>query len=124
MTRATPRPAKGTAAKARRARRRKIEDAEMVAKLEAIIRDGGHCRCCNAAFPTHVEVAHIRDKGMGGDHGLHSSTSADYVLLCVCCHRGPRSVHAGFIRIVPLTDRGGDGPVEFVDVDPRAGVVH
>lgn len=115
--RATPRPAKGSAAKATRARRRRIVLAEVTAKANAIIRDRGHCRRCDGAWALRdVEAAHIHDKGMGGDHGLHSSSPADYVTLCADCHRGPRSCHSGHVLIVPRTDRGGDGLVDFVDV--------
>lgn len=59
------------------------------------------------------EAAHLVDKGMGGDHGLHSSHQRDFVTLCASCHQGPRSLHSGHLRAVygPL---GGDGPVEFV----------
>lgn len=112
-----PKPAKGAAAKARRAARAKIERAERLAKMNAIIRDLGRCRRCNASWPFAInEVAHLVDKGMGGDHGLRSSSPSDYVTLCADCHRGPRSVHSGHVRIVCLTDQRGDGPVRFEEV--------
>lgn len=104
-------PPKGTAAKARRARRRKIEVAELLAKADAKQRDGYVCRRCGN-FKASCEAAHIDDKGMGGDHGLRSSLRSDYITLCMNCHRGPRGLHSGRMRLVcgPLR---GDGPVTF-----------
>ena len=132
-----PKPKKGTARKATRARRAAIERAEATAKQAAKKRDGWCCRRCGYGYarlgqspwlyhyggPPTLEAAHLIDKGMGGDHGRHSSHPRDYVTLCHDCHQGPRGVHAGFVVMRPLTDRGGDGPVEFVNCDPRRGKI-
>lgn len=111
---APAKPAKGTAAKAKRARRRRISQDEWLAKTAAKMRDAYVCRRCGG--PDHwlgtVEAAHIDGKGMGGDHGTRSSKRSDYVTLCYDCHQGPRSVHSGHLVMVvgPLR---GDGPVTF-----------
>lgn len=104
-------PAKGTAAKARRARRRRIEMAELLAKADAKQRDGYLCRRCGN-FKSSCEAAHIDDKQMGGDHGLHSSLRSDYVTLCHDCHQGPRGLHSGRLRLI-VGPKRGDGPVSF-----------
>ncbi len=118
-------PATGTAQKQRRARRRQIESRMLIAKARAKQRDYFRCRRCGGtgSLSWPVEAAHIKSMGMGGDGGVYSSDQRDYVTLCHDCHQGPRGVHAGFIVIRPLTDRGGDGPVEFVNCDPRRGKI-
>ena len=111
-------PAKGTAQKQRRARRRLVETRERAAKDAAKARDGYRCRKCGFCDPkgfcywNPVEAAHLVDKGMGGDHGRHSHHQRDYVTLCHDCHQGPRSVHSGHIRMV-YSSAGGDGAVTF-----------
>lgn len=119
-------PAQGTAAKARKARRAAIERAEKLAKAAAKRRDRFTCRRCGARpiqwddtrniLVTLVEAMHIVDAGMGGRASV-SSHQRDYVTGCPDCHRGPRSVHSGHLRIV-AGPAGGDGPVEFVSVVP------
>ena len=111
-------PAKGTAAKARRARRRRVEIAEALAKLDAKARDGYLCRRCGA-FKLSCEAAHIDDKGMGGDHGLRSSQAGDFLTLCADCHRGPFGLHSGRLRLVVGPQRG-DGPVVFLETRKSA----
>ncbi len=93
-------PAKGSAAKARRAARAAIERRERAAKLAAKERDGWRCRCCTHwEWPgVELEAAHLIDKGMGGDHGRYSCEPKHFVTLCHDCHQGPRSVHSGHIR--------------------------
>jgi len=113
--RATPKPKPGTAAKARRARKRKIDTAERAAKIAAKARDGYACRRCGIEFSIRaswVEAAHINGKGMGGDHGLRSSSPADFLTLCRSCHQGPRSVHSGHV-VIECGPARGDGPVTF-----------
>jgi hypothetical protein len=119
--RATPRPKPGTAAKARRARKAYNDRAERIAKETAKGRDRWTCRRCHRStldLMETVEAAHINSKGMGGDHGLRSSTSADYVTLCRSCHQGPRSVHSGHV-VIECGPARGDGPVTFIEADPR-----
>jgi hypothetical protein len=111
-----PKPAKGAAAKAKRARRRLVETRELAAKNAAKARDGGQCRRCGGfEWP---EAAHLINKGIGGDHGRHSSHPRDFLTLCPKCHRGPWSVHSGHVRMVFDDTLRGDGPVEFYDQIP------
>ncbi len=119
-TKASPKPARGEAAKQRRARRRLVETRERKAKDAAKERDAYTCRRCRTeALPWWpVEAAHLTDKGMGGDNGRHSHRRSDFVTLCRNCHRGPRSLHSGHLRAVYGPD-GGDGPVTFEDVTPK-----
>jgi len=114
-------PVKGTAAKARRARRATIERAERIAKDTAKGRDCWTCRRCHRStleLLETVEAAHINGKGMGGDHGLRSALPSDYVTLCRSCHQGPRSVHSGHV-VIECGPARGDGPVTFREADPR-----
>lgn len=111
-------PAKGSAAKARRAARAAIERRERAAKLAAKERDEFRCRCCGVVGSDMddwrwMEAAHLVTKGHGGDHGLFSCEPKHFVCLCNRCHTGPRSVHSGHVRMVYGPDMG-DGVVEFV----------
>ena len=125
---ASPKPAKGTAAKAKRARRRLVVITEWAAKIAAKERDGWMCRRCGDPETDWmlIEAAHIEDAGAGGDPLLlRGGDRASFVSLCAGCHRGPRSVHSGHIVMVvgPLR---GDGPVEFrerVNVGAKDGVL-
>jgi hypothetical protein len=110
-------PAKGTAQKQRRARRRLVETRERAAKDAAKMRDDFRCRRCHRDVWVTAEAAHLVNKGMGGDHGTHSHHQRNYVTLCRDCHQGPRSVHSGHVRMVAGL-KGGDGPVRFYDQTP------
>ena len=114
--RALPKPKPGSARAMQRARARLAKTRERAAKDAAKTRDGGACRRCGEIeWP---EAAHVVDKGAGGDPtGLRSWKASDYVTLCPDCHRGPRSVHSGHVRMV-VGPKGGDGPVKFVDGTP------
>lgn len=114
----TPKPRKGTARASQRARARLAKTRERAAKDAAKARDHWTCRRCGLStldLAQTIEAAHIRSAGMGGDPtGLRSWKASDYVTLCHDCHQGPRSVHSGHVRMV-ISDRGGDGPVRFVE---------
>lgn len=117
-TKASPRPAKGSARKLQQARRRLADTRERAAKDAAKARDGYLCRRCGYPGAVRVEAAHIRSAGMGGDPtGLRSWKASDYITLCHSCHQGPRSVHSGHVVMV-VGPKGGDGPVQFVDQVP------
>jgi hypothetical protein len=117
-----PKPAKGSARAAlleKRATRRYLEATEKAAVRR---RDGGVCRwpgCGERGEKWRLEVAHLNDKGMGGDHGTRS-TRDQMILLCLPDHQGEHSLHTGFKRVVPLTDRGTDGLCRF-DEQTEAG---
>jgi 5-methylcytosine-specific restriction endonuclease McrA len=71
-------PAKGTAQKQRRARKR-AADAILAANA-AIVRDRDRDRCVVCGFP-HVQVHHIRFRSQGGKH-----ETFNLVCLCAECH--------------------------------------
>lgn len=105
-----PKPAKGTAQRARARARGRIERAEAGAKLAARKRDGGRCRRCGRTGD--LEGAHLRTKGMGGDHGTWSHHRRHFLTLCHDCHQGPISLHSGHLVAV-YGDEMGDGMVTF-----------
>lgn len=72
-------PPKGTAAKARRARKR-LKDAELAGNAQQVRwRDMDRCRVCGSG--QGVEVHHIRFRSQGVDH-----STANLVCLCAQCH--------------------------------------
>jgi hypothetical protein len=74
-------------------------------------------RCdCQKLGLSH-ESAHIKAKGMGGDHNLRS-TADNMAYLCRRRHQGPHSLHSGHLAIEPQTALGTDGPCNFYDTDP------
>lgn len=121
--RMTAKPKKGTAAAERRKRRAAIERAEKKAKTAAKERDCGTCRRCRTMWSSSwdggLEAAHLIDKQSGGDGGRYSCEPKHFVTLCPDCHRGPRSVHSGHVRM-EFGPEGGDGPVRFIDQVPGA----
>ena len=100
----------------RRTERRSFEQAE---KAKTRRRDlpcrWPHCDCHRLGL-SH-ESAHMKSKGMGGDHGIRS-TSDQMVYLCRRRHQGPHSLHSGHLAIEALTAEGSDGPLAFYDTDP------
>lgn len=60
-----------------------------------------------------LEVAHLDDKGMGGDPQLLRSVPDRMILLCRWNHTGPFGLHSGRARIHVLTDAGTYGPCAF-----------
>jgi len=123
VIRAVPKPSKGSALIARRQRQKAIKAHEEAEKRKVRQRDVV-CRwpgCTNCRdYKPRLEVAHLDDKGMGGDHG--NRTSADrMILLCFLTHQGPRSLHSGDLRIEPLTEQGTDGPCMFLASDEQKG---
>lgn len=110
---AHPKPVKGTARKAKRSRRAKVEKAERLEKAIVRARDQ-RCRWPHllGACSGRLEVAHLRAKGMGGDHGRRS-TADQMILICANRHQGPISLHSGDLRIIPITRAGTNGPCKF-----------
>lgn len=109
-------PARGSRRVEKLAERSAIEAAEARAKLAAKVRDGYACRvpgCTTNTQQWRLESAHLKTKGMGGDHGLHSHARGDYVTCCFVHHQGPRSLHSGDLRATPITPSGGDGLVQW-----------
>ena len=99
-------PAKGTATKARRARKRA---ADAILARNAVIvrdRDGDRCRVCRSS--EGVEVHHIVYRSRGGGHA-----TSNLACLCARCHR---KVHAGTLRLSGNADR------ELVSMEGRGTV--
>ena len=97
-------PAKGSATKARRARKRAAD--AILARNAAIVRerDGHRCRVCGSR--DGVQVHHIRYRSRGGDH-----SSGNLVCLCAGCHG---RVHAG--RLLVTGD--SDGAIMAAEATP------
>jgi hypothetical protein len=91
---------------------------EKANKGKARKRDGHKCRwprCECQKVKLALETAHVKAKGMGGDHGSRSGTE-NLLTLCRLKHQGPRdSLHSGDLSITKLTPAGCDGPLEFYD---------
>lgn len=106
-------PAKGSLLEERRARRARIEADEKAAKAAVVRRDGLHtCRLVPGCTEREKhETAHIADKGMGGDHGVRSTTG-NMIRACLFHHRGQWSLHSGDLRVDCLTPLGADGAAE------------
>lgn len=117
---ATPKPFKGSGALERHARKLVIRNHERVEKDKVRKRDRRRCRwpfCEHKALKPRLEVAHLNDKGMGGDHG-ERTTADQMILLCLLHHQGPRSLHSGNLEIRPQTNDGTNGPCLFVELRP------
>lgn len=103
----------------RRKDRRNHEDR---IKAELRGRDGKGCRWPGCEFwKTHrVDAVHLVDKGMGGDKlGIRTQRRL-MIRFCVIHHQGSCSIHSGDLDVVFLTDRGTDGPVQFLRKNPKA----
>lgn len=102
----------------------KLVAAERKAKEKVRDRDK-RCRfplCGCKKFRRHTEVSHSEHKGMGGNPAGDRSTSALMVLLCPFRHKENRySIDRGLLKWEPLTDKGADGPIQWLMAqnDPR-----
>jgi hypothetical protein len=84
-----------------------------------VVRDrDGYCRfplCGCRKLKLPLESAHLKHKGMGGNPKEDLSEPEKLITLCRARHRTlPISMHAGTLRIKPLTEAGTAGPCEFV----------
>lgn len=119
-SRPDPKPAKGSYRLElieRKRRRRKMEDEQ---KQQVRNRDGYRCRYPGCTFQNQgfrFEVAHLDDKGMGGDPSLIRTERRKMIGLCHLHHQGTvavtYSLHGKTLRIEPETDRGTDGLCKF-----------
>lgn len=109
---AQPKPAKGTAHLARRKDQADTRQKERTEKSKVRKRDGGNRWPGKPNPGERLEVAHFKGKGMGGDHGLRS-TSENLIQFDWLTHQGPRSLHSGHLKVVPLTRAICNGPVSF-----------
>lgn len=118
-------PAKGSYRASLLAQRAKIRAHERQEKEKARRRDGPHCRypACDAVkrgFARHI--AHLEDKGMGGDKQQLRTQAELLISLCVLHHEGTCSLHSGDIRIEPVfPEQGTNGPCTFWRLDEQKG---
>ena len=119
-----PKPVRGTAKLARIRRKKKADSREDKEKTIVRKRDG-HCRWphlnpdhAELCRRTRTEVAHLTHKGMGGDPQTLRSRAP--LMIRVCCHQGPGSLHSGDRKVAYLTKKKADGPLAFFE--RRAGM--
>lgn len=112
-----------TVSEYRMKRRNARKNAIQSVKTELRVRDGIGCRWPGCEFwrqGYRVEGVHLEDMGMGGDKKLERSQRHKMIRLCIRHHQGPFSIHSKDLRVVPLTDKGTDGPCEFQVRNPKA----
>lgn len=112
-------PARGAAKLDRIVRKRKADDREDREKTKVRKRDG-HCRwphldpdARELCRRTRTEVAHLTHKGMGGDPRTIRSRAP--LMIRVCCHQGPGSLHSGDRKVQFLSPQKADGPLAFLE---------
>jgi hypothetical protein len=124
MERLAPaKPAKGTRRLELLEKRRAVRSAEERAKDAVRRRDKYQCRVPGCTFQKQgwaLHVAHLDDKGMGGDKQLIRSQVDRMICLCFPHHEGPRSLHSKDLRIEPETKRGMNGGCSFWITDEQA----
>jgi hypothetical protein len=113
-----------TLAEYREKRRSRRSSAKLSVKVELKVRDGIGCRWPGCEFWRKgyiVDGAHVMQAaGSGGDPRMVRSQRHHQMRICRQHHRGPVSLHSGDLRVIPLTDKGTDGPCEFQARNPKA----
>lgn len=115
-------PSKGSGWLKRKEDRRAVVAHERTEK-DAVRKRDKQCRwpaCEFASQKPRLEVAHLENKGMGGDHGLRT-TRRRLILLCFLHHQGAISLHSEDLRIDALTTRDAEGPLAFYRKDRETG---
>lgn len=112
---AFPKPAKGSALIARKARRMELDEYEDARKAVVRLRDRvcrwPKCERCRRFKKLRLEVAHVvQAKGMSGDRTGERS-QADRMMLLDWITHAEQERHEK--DVVPLTDAGTAGPCEF-----------
>lgn len=79
-----PKPAPGTALKAKRRRKAQATRREQQIMTQAKVRDGYRCRVCGRPG---TDAAHLRHRGMGGNPAGDRTTLENLICLCRRCHR-------------------------------------
>lgn len=117
---ACPKPLKGSLLLEQRTRRSARARAEESVKVQVRARDQMRCRfphCTEAIRGVRIEVAHLDDKGMGGDKRLVRTQRDRMLCLCFLHHQGRTkahpSLHSGDLKVEPDTSRGTDGLCAF-----------
>lgn len=71
------------------------------------------CGCGKHKLP--LESAHLQHKGMGGNPKEDRSAPEKLITLCNARHRRLAiSMHAGTLRVTPLTNAGSAGPCSYL----------
>lgn len=119
LVRIGPKPPRGSAKLARIRKKKKADHREDVEKGKVRKRDG-HCRWPHLdpdqrelCRRTRTEVAHLTHKGMGGDPLTIRSKAT--LMVRVCCHQGPGSLHSGDRKVLYLTKEKANGPCAFLE---------
>jgi hypothetical protein len=112
-------PVRGSAKLARIEKKRKADNREDAEKAKVRKRDG-HCRWPHLdpdqrelCRRTRTEVGHLTHKGMGGDPQTIRSRAP--LMVRVCCHQGPGSLHSGDRKVLFLTPEKANGPLAFLE---------
>lgn len=94
-----------------RKRSSRLRGLELLHKAAAKVRDDHRCQRpgCTVRGVGRVESAHLKNKQMGGDHGLRTRRQ----LLVTACPADHQALHAGLLKVVPQTDAGADGPLDW-----------
>lgn len=104
-------------------RRNARKAVKMSIQKELRARDGIGCRWPGCEFwrrGYRVHNAHLEHRGIGGDPKAIRSERHKQIRLCYPHHQGVFSLDSGDLRIIPLTDKGTDGPCQFEYRDPAA----
>lgn len=115
---AKPKPFKGSHFLTRKAKKAEIRRFEETEKAAVRVRDRV-CRwpgCKENGKGIRLEVAHLNDKGIGGDHSERSSRD-QMILLCYWHHQGPESLHSKDLKIEATTNDGTAGPCAFYELN-------
>lgn len=115
-----PKPMRGDAMLARRARRAELTKHEAAEMDAAKKRDRG-CRwpgCPFVRMNLTLHAAHLVHRGMGGNPAGDRTTRAGLITFC--------SRHHGMfdrvdIDVLPRTERGTDGPCDYYVTSPHTG---
>lgn len=109
-----PATAKPEPLKRLRRRQKAARGSNTSAVYAAVVeRDGWKCRIPGCPSQVYeLEMAHLENKGMGGDHGLRTTPE----LCCMLCrdhHQGSYSLHSGHLTYEFLTEALANGPIRF-----------
>jgi hypothetical protein len=119
---------KGPEAERRTKKAAKVAVGERANKRAVRLRDMvcryPECGCRTGAIrgdDAALEVAHLEDKGMGGDPLLIRSLPSTMILLCHYRHQGVEGEHSKLLEIERLTPSGTDGACAFYQRDRETG---
>lgn len=113
-----PKPIKRSTLKARRRLRKRTNIGTVYERV--FDREDERCRIGRLmerfgfdALWDRLELAHIDARGMGGNPSLSRDTTQNTIIATRLLHQGPYSLHSGYLKVRPLTEKGADGPCCF-----------